>query len=474
MMNTQSNKPTILFYAVGTVHIRNMKILVQALPDFHFCALLREMMPWFSTKAKRDVFGVDHFCVKEGRVDDRIFAGNISVIILSIAAVDVWVIDLMERAHNRGIPVIAIEEVHQLAVNDQTINNYVLPVDKLLVASLYERNEFIRRGHSGCCVKTTGWPFMSTPGKVQSPDSPRSIKSRLGISLDQKIAVLVLACINSIDDSSLENDDVRRFLMTLTHHGIPKNFQLVIKGHPNEPADSVKSFAHRFAPGALVLPQDFPIDEILTVANHVVTRGNTQVALECLFRKIPLCVVPFGIRTIFHDGFEAILCHDPKQIRQCIQTPVFPDSAFIKRHIPVGPKSALRRCAKAVEGIAENGPRGIRHQKLAELTLYRVFAGFIKDRDEINIQTDKGLNFSEKRALISLVQGRANQDDLFVLKNKYGDKSAYPYILALYIRRSRDGSHLRDAAGVGLFDGFPPKENARLFIKTAAILEGAL
>jgi len=39
---------TIVYYPVGTVHMRNLALLAQALPDFRFRVFYRTCKPWFA------------------------------------------------------------------------------------------------------------------------------------------------------------------------------------------------------------------------------------------------------------------------------------------------------------------------------------------------------------------------------------------------------------------------------------------
>ena len=284
-MISKKYRPVILYYPVGLVHIQNMKRIQNILPEIHFIALCRISKPWFDSEEKLQALGVDYISVNEGLIDNTIFSRNVKGIILSIATPDVWVIDLMERADQRDIPVIAIEEVHQLAVTDNGMNNYLLPTDYLLVASPYERDGFIKRGHPSNRVLCAGWPFFPQRTSSGNKNLLKQIRNELGVEPGEKTATLILSCLNTIDSGSAETENVRINLIENSFKGMVPGYKLIIKGHPNEKPASIKSFVDKFAPGAMVLDPAYDVNPILAVTDLLISRGNSQVVIQALQKK---------------------------------------------------------------------------------------------------------------------------------------------------------------------------------------------
>lgn len=474
----EHHEGVILFNPVGTVHVRNMKILQRALPQFHFRALLRPRMPWFSTESKRNTFDVDYYTIQdESAFDDRIFDGDVRAIILSIAMPDIWVLDLLERAHNRNIPVIAIEEVHQLALNCGSINNYILPLDRILAASPYEKENFIKRGHPENCVTDVGWPFYSGLARTGGFSESMTLRRRI-CSQDDKVATLVLACLNDIDSSSRETRAVRKALLTIAHQGLPDNYKLAIKGHPNEPVDSIRKFADKYAPDAYVFGQEQDIHPVLSMTDLLLTRGNTQVAIEAMVRSIPICVIPAGINTVFNKDYPQVLCETPASLTLRIKNHTghnLREDNFLEKHLPDSPETALASCTKCIEQIARTPEENIRKQKPAELTIYRNFIGFPKERDLQNILADAGLDSREKDSLYRILRFEAKEDDMIRIKKRYKGQSPAPFIDAFWIRQVREDSELiHITIKKNLLSEFPPQENAFLFSNASATWFGAL
>jgi hypothetical protein len=106
--------PIIVYYPVGTVHMRNLDLLAQALPDFQF-RVFYPRQTWFAPdKVKK--YHYEHIFDREGKIPADLFDGDVRALILTIAAVDGLIANQITAAFERDIPVIAIEEVIQLAL----------------------------------------------------------------------------------------------------------------------------------------------------------------------------------------------------------------------------------------------------------------------------------------------------------------------------------------------------------------------
>ena len=109
--------PIIVYYPVGTVHMRNLDLLAEALPDFEF-RVFYPRQTWFAPDEVRK-YPYEHAFDRDGKIPAELFDGDVRALILSIAAVEGTIAKLITAAFERGIPVIAIEEVIQLALNQE-------------------------------------------------------------------------------------------------------------------------------------------------------------------------------------------------------------------------------------------------------------------------------------------------------------------------------------------------------------------
>ena len=460
-------RPVILFYAVGLVHARNMKTLQQALPDYRLRALCRTSKPWFDSKEKLVALDVDSLPVSDDPIDPEVLKDNVRGVILSIALPDPWVIDLMEKANEMGVPVMAIEEVHQLAMTDGAVNNYLLPVDALLVASRFECEGFVAAGHPDDRVFATGWPFLTAP-----KNSTENVRSLLGIPMNRKVAVLVLSCSRELDGGSLETPEVRRRMMIAVAQGIDDSYCVVVKGHPNEPRSSVQKYVDELLPCAIVTDQDLPITDLLGASDLLISRGNSQVVVEALLADVPVCILPFGIRTVF-DGTDAV-CESGAELREKLRIGVFGkhQTAFFERHLHTTPAKALRGCARTIEEVI--GSNSLR-QKTTELIAYRNFMGHFCESDGLRIRQSGEFEAPVLEAIARLAERSADTHDMVALMERFQDHAILPYLQSTWVWQAA-GKQDEIAASIEhcVFHAFPPKQNAGWFVDASIRLLQAL
>jgi hypothetical protein len=456
-MRSGAPKPLILFHTVGTVHIRNLKILQSHLPEFDPVAVFQATRPWFSTKAARDSLGVPYRCV-DGHPDENLWKGDIKAVILSIATIDAFIIGLVEAAQAKRIPVIAIEEVHQLAVNDGRINNYILPVESLLVASPHERRGFIRLGHPAECVHATGWPFFAPEITDESP--LREVKH----------ATLILSCLKEIDPASIETREVREKLFSAARHVCDYGYRLRIKAHPNESEESIREWTARLSPDAQILSPHEEIGDVLRSTDLIIIRGNTQVAIETLLHRVPIAVVPCGVRTIFHG--TPVECETEETFIRFLQSPPSNSEyeSIFAMHIPILPEEAARNAAERIRQVAEGNIPDPRPDRATQLVAYRTFLGeYRHEADRALIATD-AISTEMKDAFIRLIEQRARVDDMRLLRSRYEGTSLFNYLKAFWIvTMTHRTNAITDPINSELLSDFPPKENAHHFPYFAAL-----
>ena len=133
--------------------------------------------------------------------------------------------NLIQEAALRSIPVIAIEEVYQMMLSQGAMNNYFLPVDRFLVASEYEKEEFVKIGIPQGTIRTVGGVF-----RYREPHANAASKKELGLRNDKKTATLSLDVL-ALGGETLE---IRRKLLECLSKGLPEEYQLFIKPHPSE------------------------------------------------------------------------------------------------------------------------------------------------------------------------------------------------------------------------------------------------
>ncbi len=346
----------VLFYPTGIVHFRNLEILKRNIPGLRFRVIIE---PWVMEKAAdllTHIAKEDLAIVAQNRLPETVWADT-DILFLSMAYPNPFRLYLVYEAARRNIPVTAIEEVNQLALNDGIINHYFLPIDSLGVPSEIEKEKFLELGLNEETITVTGWPFFNEEVVVDSAIG-LNIRKEYQIPAEKKCALLVLGSLKEFDIVSLETRQVRHKILEIVAAGLPAHYQLVIKPHPIESASAQKEIQAQ-VPNAILLDPKLPIEPLLTQSDLVVNRGNSQVTLLAMLQNIPLILVPVELRTLFHGVADSLLCDSLEQFQQCVNAydaGNVPDySPLIRLHFPLNQEEALGQVAGLFEESLTKG-----------------------------------------------------------------------------------------------------------------------
>jgi len=261
----------IVYYVVGPVHPRNLGLIAQEMLDWKF-RVVYEQSVWWLSKERMAQVPLEKVALVDDRVPDTLWSGDVRAVIFSTVQARPTPINLLRATLERGIPMIAIEESNQIALNNGTINNYLLPVDRLLVASVSERTGMIEAGLPEQRVEVTGWPFYTGQVGKTLPNRARAKKEQFGLDKDRPVATLTLTALHDAGESP----QVRRRQLTLAAQGLPPEYQLVVKPHPIEKRQVLMPFIRQYAPRAKVVEGSVPIDEVLEATDVLLNRGASQ------------------------------------------------------------------------------------------------------------------------------------------------------------------------------------------------------
>lgn len=134
-----SDSPLILYYPTSPVHVRDLKLVARKLPGWRHQAIvynpLARIAPGIVAALQTE--GVDSITLDHHPNLPKLLPSDTAVLVLG-AVFEPFALELFALAKQRGIPVVAIQEVAQLALNQNDINNYDAPFDRLFVASTDE------------------------------------------------------------------------------------------------------------------------------------------------------------------------------------------------------------------------------------------------------------------------------------------------------------------------------------------------
>jgi hypothetical protein len=472
---------TVVYYPAGAVHMRNLDLLAGALPGCDFRVLYRTSLAWFDANKAAD-YGYPYVLDDDDGPPVDLLEGA-GALVLSIAAVEPMVCDLIEAAFERDVPVIAIEEVVQIALNQGAINHYLMPVDRLALASDYECDHMAKLGVAEHKMAVTGWPFYSGLNSAPSPNS-RNAGSRnkaremLGLAPDSRVAALCLSRLNEAEDlSALESPQARAEILDTVREGIPNSYELVVKLHPAENSQASRREIEARLPGATVVAGGVGIGDVLDAADVCLTRGNSQVALEALLRDMPVFAIPCGIPTLFDDDGEALIVRTGDELRSALtelDNGRRPDAGPVtRRHLPISPDEALASTATIIQEAVSSEPPQRTDRDWLELALYRGFLG----------EPERALANIERRwpqdrppvvsALARLLNGDASVGDIELLVADLNATYIRPVIIGLWIDQL-DGRDTDPEQGdldvIEMAGHFPPQFNRHDFVGRAAKL----
>lgn len=462
-------KPMILFYPTGIVHFRNLEILRKHLPGFKFRVIIES---WVEEKAPEVLSNIkrpDRVRAEKSRLPQHAWENRdkyIDVLFLSMAYPNPLRLHLVYEAARRNIPVIAIEEVNQLALNDGIINHYFLPLDYLGVPSNIEKDRFVELGVPEDKIMVTGWPFFDYQAAMED-HRYFDMRKKYHIQADKKCCLLVLGSLKERDMVSLESWKVRQEILDIASWGLPEGYQLLIKPHPIETEAGLQEIQKQAADAVLLNPKH-PIEPLLAQTDLVVNRGNSQVTLLALLRKKPLIIVPAGLKTIFHGVLDSIIVNSSSEFRRLLVDYSRREKKDYEKildiHFPFTQKQAVQEVKRLFNKALKRKVTDTRDKKIYISILYAFLGDMVTAK---KIITEAA---GEETASIALLKKLYNHK---IIPGEFGALlSHFPgeiirwHLQALYIRiliKGKNKKQLSEAAA--LLEGFDGEVNPHYFIE---------
>lgn len=426
---------TILFYPTGIVHLRNLALLMKHFREYRFKVIIE---PWLTEQSPDALEGIkpkDRVFTEAGGLPASVWEERPDMIFLSMAYPNLFRLWLVREAEKRNIPVTAIEEVNQLALNDGVINHYFLPLDYLGAPSEVERERFLALGMTRTHIEVTGWPFFD-PETALRHHHDVFWKENYNLSGREKFCLLILGSLKERDIVSLETRRVRQEILHIVTAGLPDEYQLIIKPHPVETEDGIAEIKS-LAPNAIIVGATTPIEPLLLRCHVVVNRGNSQVSLLAMLQDKPIVAVPVGLKTIFHGLMDEILVCSPESFRKIMlryrQISQFNYREMLHLHFPYSHEKAFLK-VKELFHTALTRPLPPNPQKKIFISVLYAFLGDTGQAAEILT------SFQENRTrelLISLYRRRITPAKFRELMTLVSGSVERWHLQALFIRRLR-------------------------------------
>jgi hypothetical protein len=408
----------LIWYLVSPVHVRNVQLLAPELDDWEIRLVCDADSPWLSDG---NADGLPMVSFAPNVFPAGFWQGDVGAVIFSAIQPRKGPIALVQAALEKGIPTVAIEESNQIALNQGSINNYVLPVDRVLTASEHERRGMIAAGFPEERFEAVGWPFYG--GRTCKVDQGQKQERKMALGLDPNRPVAALT-LTGLHDAG-ESPEVRKRQLSLSSQGLPDEYQLVIKPHPIEKLETLMPFVEECAPRATVVEGRIRIEELLEASDVLLNRGASQVCFEALFQEIPVVVLDTGIRTPLHIVEERVVT-DAEALGRIIRElendgnwlEVY--EPFFKEHVPHTPTQARSLVCARITEIAKLGRQVDGAEQFFALALYQAWAGECGVAERLLARPELRSALCPTGELRRLVALGAERNDLQVLKVYFG------------------------------------------------------
>lgn len=302
-MIQQSVSPLLLYYPTSPVHVRDLQQIVGKLSGWRCQAViynpLARVAPGIAATLQSEA--VDAIKLNQDPDLENQLPKDTAILALG-AVFEPFALDLFVWAKRRAIPVIAVQEVAQLALNQYDINNYDAPFDRLFVASPAEYQGFLELGYTSQMLSISGL-LANERFNAANTNFADSMLTSLGIAAGKKPIVYTTSPMRG--RLSLHNKDDLAFreaaLTQIAAASRRIERRVVIKLHPNENVETCRDQVERIIPDAVVVGREVNMDELFAVTGLLINRGNSQTCLEAVLRGVPTVVAACGLRTLFHD-----------------------------------------------------------------------------------------------------------------------------------------------------------------------------
>jgi len=460
---TERSCGTILFNPVSVVHYRNVSRFAGCLPGWSVKKIVNPDMPWFS---RTRIDGND-LRFDRGLLPRRALDGVNAVVVFS-AQPRPAPASLITEAAIKGIPVIAVEEVLQMMLEQGYVNEYFLPVDRLYAGSAYEKKGFTDFGIPAEAVDAAGNIFGHVePGEVPASKKDE-IRAGLGIGPGRKVAVLSLA----YQTPSGETLKIRKRLIETVSRGLPADYVLVVKPHPAEQDGAVGDFIKGCAPSAVPADRFTPIGEVLAIADVLFNRGNSQVIIDAFNRKVPVIAVPAGRKTCFDGVLDAVVADDEEGIKKALE--LIGREGFelygkvMSLYAGPSPDEALRKVSAGIEEAARSRFIFERSQRLSDLAVYWAWMGFPSQAARVLRECGQD---GAGPALERLIRSKASAEDFEALKRTWASRNYRLWLLkSLRIRQAFTSGERLDGNTAKWLGDYPPRMNREYFVDFACML----
>ena len=358
-MSDSTGSQFLLFYPTSPVHVRDLCQVISKMPGWKCQAIVYEPLARVAPGIPAAIAGegLPSITLDEGSDIEKLIPNEVAALILG-AVFEPFALLLCHWAKQLNVPVVAIEEVAQLGLNQFDINNYDAPFDRLFVASPDEHQRFLKLGYPSEMLHVSG--LLANDRFCTNLNGTNDPLRHLGLDAANKLIVYTTSPLRS--RLSLHNKDDLQFrqavLREIAQASRKIERRVVVKLHPNEDVESNRRYVEDIIPDAIVLGREVAMDELFAATGVLVNRGNSQTCLEAVLRGVPTVVAACGLKTLFHEDGGAYVVEDISQLAMAIEQAHrngAANTADVKaKHLYVPSEGVAAGIAKEISFLASN------------------------------------------------------------------------------------------------------------------------
>jgi len=445
-LSMTKNKKTIFLYAISKTHLRYIDTIEKIQKDVEIVIIYEKIS---NIVLENQKLKKKYKFIKINSDDniENIFFKKPFIFFFTTAQLQINIIKILNYCLINNIPTIGIQEGNQIFLQQFTINNYILPLNYLLLSSNYERDGFISMGYNEKRLKVIGW--------INNEKNKNISKIK-----KNKIVLLSLLAPKQLNTQSIEDDIFRKKMFKLISHGLPSDYHLYVKPYPAENKIETEYFIkkHFDFKKIIIVDKDADINVILKKCDLLLNTGYSQVIFEAVSKQIPFLIIniPGYEKSQIAKKYKEICVNSSIELKNKIKNLdnlEFYYKEIKNTHYPFTNKEVSSNFMNLIRTLDLN----FKQEELIRDQI--IWCLYINKHNEARKLLNK-LKIKENdinQRILSIVNKNATELDYKNIYNFFKSKIIEHAVVALYINFIIENNIFPSRSMIQIFNNFPPK-----------------
>ncbi len=290
---------TIIYHAISNVHLRNFNIFSSKYDQYNYILLIEHTNIKLNNSLlnKKNVKKI-YFSNSENNYNKILNENNKNLVLfLSTSQPRKNIIDLLFWSRINKIPTITYIETFQNFLHVGKLNNYLVPLDKLMVPNNIEYELFKSNNYNLDNINIVNYPFHQI--------SEKKLNKNYNNKKQKKLLILF--------DASFKHNKLNKFTykdfdncFKKIYSKFNKKFKISIKFHPLDEVNFINNSKYIFNKNvSLVRNKDF-ID-IIENYDFFVFTGHSNAIIESLLRNKKFIIFSINNKNLINNSFKDII-----------------------------------------------------------------------------------------------------------------------------------------------------------------------